>query len=116
MFHKPLPQQDKELVLRLLTECDSVCRVLICTVALGMLGCPDIRSVIHYGVPRTVEAYYQESWRRERDNAPAIATLMFNGHDIQQQPHPLVDTTMRNYCVCAAPSFATSAASSLQQH
>ena len=99
-FHRPLPCSDKELVLKLFMDPSSACRVVISAVALGMgLDCPEVRHVIHYGVPSTVEAYYQESGRCGRDGLAATATIMFNGHDIKQEPHPLVSIDMRRFCL-----------------
>ena len=51
-----------------------------------VLDGPDILYAIHHGVPRTAEAYYEDvldDGRWGHNNAPAFATQMFNGHNIQ---------------------------------
>ena len=94
-YHKPLPRSDKETVLELLSSSHPTCRIIISTVALGMgLNCPDISRVIHYGVPTTMEAFYQESGRCGRNGEQATATLLFNGHDIKQDPCLMVTTVI----------------------
>ena len=66
-----------------------------------VLDCPVILHEVHHGVPRTGEAYYKDVLDRGlcgHENVLAFATLMFNGDDIQQQPHNVVDMALRNYC------------------
>jgi ATP-dependent DNA helicase RecQ len=60
--------------------------VAVATNAFGMgIDKPDIRFVAHAGIPRAIEAYYQEIGRAGRDGAPARAVLLFNHADVFTQ-------------------------------
>lgn len=60
-------------------------RVIACTNAFGMgIDKPDVRAVIHYGVPDCLENYYQEAGRAGRDGNRAYAVLLYNDREIAE--------------------------------
>jgi len=60
-------------------------RVMVCTNAFGMgIDKPDVRFVIHFDVPDSPEAYFQEAGRGGRDGKRSFAVLLWNSTDIKR--------------------------------
>ncbi len=60
-------------------------RVMACTNAFGMgIDKPDVRFVVHYDLPDSPEAYFQEAGRGGRDGKRSFAVLLWNNTDIRR--------------------------------
>lgn len=79
-YHGGISSEDKKK--KLIAWLDGEIRVMVATNAFGMgIDKPDVRSVIHYHLPESLESYFQEAGRAGRDGKPAIAIILYNKAD-----------------------------------
>jgi ATP-dependent DNA helicase RecQ len=86
-------------------------RVVCATNAFGMgIDRPDVDAVVHFSIPGSVEAYYQEIGRAGRDGRPATATLLWDYGDVATRQF-LIDSPRREKP--GRPAFARGTAESV---
>ncbi|MFO7653089.1 MAG: DNA helicase RecQ [Candidatus Krumholzibacteriia bacterium] len=80
-YHAGLPDADRHRHQERFLREDGL--VMVATIAFGMgIDKPDVRFVAHLDLPRSIEAYYQETGRAGRDGLPATAWMVYGLQDV----------------------------------
>ncbi|KAL1293638.1 hypothetical protein HN51_054284 [Arachis hypogaea] len=80
MYHGQMDKKSREESHRLFVR-DEL-QIMVATIAFGMgIDKPNIRQVIHYGCPKSLECYYQESGRCGRDGIASVCWLYYTRSD-----------------------------------
>ena len=79
-YHGQMRKSDRDRVQQ--AWMDEVTPVVVATTAFGMgINKPNLRYVVHYDLPASLEAYYQEAGRAGRDGLPSKAILIYDPRD-----------------------------------
>jgi ATP-dependent DNA helicase RecQ len=80
-YHAGMPAEQRSAHQERFLAEDAV--IMVATIAFGMgIDKPDVRFVVHLDLPKSIEAYYQETGRAGRDGAPAEAWMVYGLQDV----------------------------------
>ena len=99
MFHGGTPESVKKHIVMQFSDVNSCLRVLICTVAFGMgVNCRNINESIHFGAPKNIECYVQESGRIGRDGTVSVSRILYSAKLLKGAEHQIVNFIKGSTC------------------
>lgn len=89
MYHSNTPQYNKDVILKSMEKLEGVVRIVFATVALGMgVNLKGVNKIIHYGAPRSIDDYFQESGRGGRTGCKSESIIYWTPIDCPRTKDP----------------------------